>query len=122
MNCIYKNKIGKAGELAAKHFLIRKNLNYIKSNYRFERAEIDLIFSDEEKKTLIFTEVKTRTSKAFGDPLEAITSVKQAQIKKAAMGFVSENEAYSGYEIRLDVITVMKSGNKTEIRHYPNAF
>lgn len=122
MKCIYKNRLGHAGEIKAKEYLEKTNLKLIKKNYRYERAEIDLIFKDDESKTLIFVEVKTRSNMNFGDPLESITSLKQNQIRKAAMGFVSENESYSDYDIRLDVVTVIKTYDKTEIRHYPNAF
>ena len=122
MKCIYKNRFGQAGEIKAKEYLEKFNLKLIKRNYRYDRAEIDLIFKDDESKTLIFVEVKTRSNMNYGDPLEAITALKQNQIKKAAMGFVSENDLYSGYDIRLDVITVIKTYDKTEIRHYPNAF
>ena len=122
MKCIYKNRFGQSGELKAKEYLEKSNLKFIRSNYRFDRAEIDLIFTDEESKTLVFVEVKTRSSMNFGDPLEAVNALKQNQIRKAAMGFVSENDQYSGYDMRLDVVTVIKSNDKTEIRHYPNAF
>lgn len=122
MKCIYKNRFGQSGELKAKEYLEKSNLKFIRSNYRFDRAEIDLIFTDEESKTLVFVEVKTRSSMNFGDPLEAVNALKQNQIRKAAMGFVGENDQYSEYDMRLDVVTVIKSNDKTEIRHYPNAF
>ena len=105
-----------------KKYLEDKNYKFIKNNYRFERAEIDLIFEDVKNKTLIFTEVKTRRNKNFGKPEESINIAKQDHIKKAAMGFVSENENYSDHDLRIDVISILLVEGKAEIEHFENAF
>lgn len=122
MNCIYKNRLGAGGELLAKKFLQDKNLKFVKNNYRYDRAEIDLIFEDEENKMLIFIEVKTRRNKNFGEPIESITAKKQKQIRKAAMGFISENSSYLLHDLRIDVISIMINSGKAEIDHIENAF
>ena len=122
MKCIYKNRLGANGELIAKKYLEDKNYKFIKNNYRYERAEVDLIFEDEKKKTLIFAEVKTRRNKNFGNPEESINIAKQDHIKKAAMGFVSENENYSDHDLRIDVISILLVEGKAEIEHFENAF
>ncbi len=122
MKCIYKNRLGANGELIAKKYLEDKNYKFIKNNYRYERAEVDLIFEDEKKKTLIFAEVKTRRNKNFGNPEESINITKQDHIKKAAMGFVSENENYSDHDMRIDVISILLVEGKAKIEHFENAF
>lgn len=122
MKCIYKNRLGANGELIAKKYLEDKNYKFIKNNYRYERAEVDLIFEDEKKKILIFAEVKTRRNKNFGNPEESINIAKQDHIKKAAMGFVSENENYSDHDLRIDVISILLVEGKAEIEHFENAF
>ncbi|MEO8666563.1 MAG: YraN family protein [Ignavibacteria bacterium] len=122
MKCIYKNRLGANGELIAKNFLSQKNYKFIKNNYRFERAEIDLIFEDEAKQLLLFIEVKSRRNKKFGEPEESVTAAKQNHIKKAAMGFVSENEKYTDYDLRIDVVSIFFTGGKAEINHIENAF
>ena len=122
MKCVYKNRLGSNGELIARKFLSEKNLTFIKNNYRYERAEVDLIFEDEINKMLLFVEVKTRRSKKFGEPEESVTITKRNQIKKAAMGFVSENEIYSSYDLRIDVVTVFLTNDIAEINHIENAF
>jgi putative endonuclease len=83
MKCVYKNRLGSNGELIAKDFLSRKNLKFIKNNFRYERAEVDLIFEDVENKLLLFVEVKSRRNKKFGEPEESVTHLKQNQIRKA---------------------------------------
>ena len=122
MKCVYKNRLGANGELIAKNFLVNKNLKFIKNNFRYERAEVDLIFEDERNKLLIFAEVKTRRNKEFGEPEESVNYSKQNQIKKAAMGFVSENEKYADYDLRMDIVSVFLSQGKAEINHIENAF
>ncbi|MBN8571059.1 MAG: YraN family protein [Ignavibacteria bacterium] len=123
-NCVYKNRLGKSGELLAKEFLIENGYRFLKSNYRFERAEADLIFTTGEgkDKELIFIEVKTRRSKKFGEGEESVDAKKQAQIRKAAEGFLYENEMYRDYQVRLDVIVVYLMNNEKNIVHIKNAF
>ncbi|HMQ67386.1 MAG TPA: YraN family protein [Ignavibacteria bacterium] len=122
MKCIYKNRLGANGELIAKKYLADKNYRFIKNNYRYERAEVDLIFEDVKNKILIFAEVKTRRNKNFGKPEDAINFTKQEHIKKAAMGFVSENEKFSDHDLRIDVISILLKDGKAEIEHFENAF
>lgn len=121
-NCMYKNRLGRRGELIAKNYLLKKGLTFVKSNYRFERAEIDLIFKEKNEKCLVFVEVKTRTNKSFGEPEESVTPAKMEQIRKAAMGFTSEHEEYDEFFLRLDVIIIMIYGDRTEVKHIENAF
>jgi putative endonuclease len=122
MKCIYKNRLGANGELIAKKYLEDKNYKFIKNNYRYERAEVDLVFEDEKNKILLFAEVKTRRNKNFGNPEESINIAKQNHIKKAAMGFVSENEKFSDHDLRIDVISILIKDGKAEIEHFENAF
>ena len=63
--------LGKHGEELAKKHFEKKGFKLVEQNFRFERAEIDLIFKDDERKILIFAEVKTRRSKMFGEPEES---------------------------------------------------
>lgn len=120
--CIYKNRLGKAGELAACEYLMEKGLKIIRKNYRFQRAEIDVVACDEVLRLLIFAEVKTRRSKTYGEPEESVNEAKKASIRKAAEGFLYENNEYAGFDVRIDVISVMNDGNSFEIRQIENAF
>lgn len=122
MKCVYKNRLGANGEIIAKQFLLDKDLKFIKKNYRYERAEIDLIFENEKEKTLLFIEVKTRRSKEYGEPEESVTHSKREQIKKAAMGFVSENGKYQSYDLRIDIVSIFLKEGKADINHIENAF
>jgi putative endonuclease len=121
-NCIYKNRLGSNGEIIAKKFLSDKKYKFVKSNYRFERAEIDLIFEIESDRTLLFVEVKTRKNLNFGEPIESVTLTKQNRIRKAIDGFIMENESYADHDVRIDVISILIQNGKANIEHIENAF
>ena len=119
---IYKKRLGSFGEEKAKEYLESKGYELLVSNYRFERAEVDLILKDEKQKLVVFVEVKTRRSKVFGEPEESINLTKQKQIKKAAEGFISENGGYLNYDLRIDTVSVFLDGKNVIINHTENAF
>ncbi|CAN5650968.1 YraN family protein [soil metagenome] len=120
--CIYKDRKGAFGEVIARSFLEGMGWKFIKANYRFERSEIDIIFEIEQVKLLIFVEVKTRSSKKFGEPESSILSSKQAHIRKAAEGFVMTHPEYEKHDMRIDVVTVMFENETSVINHIENAF
>lgn len=96
----------------------------VERNYRTQRGEIDLILNDGN--TLVFVEVKLRRGTGFGDPLEAVTSRKQARIRLIAEQYLAEKgeDFADGFDaIRFDVIGILlrRSGNP-EVRHVEDAF
>lgn len=122
MKCVYKDRLGINGELIAKKFLTDKNYKFIKHNFRYDRAEIDLIFEDEKNKLLIFIEVKTRRNKKFGEPEESVNLSKQNQIKKAVLGFIKDNSGFAYHDLRIDVISIFLKNGSIEINQIENAF
>jgi len=114
--------LGRHGEARAKEVLIQKGYEIVKENFRYKRAEIDIIVKDEPKKLLVFVEVKTRSNKKFGEPEEAVTEQKMKQLVKSAEGFLMTNEGYDEYDKRFDVIAIMIEGKKEMINHIENAF
>jgi putative endonuclease len=112
------NETGKEGEKEAQEFLEKKGYKIVAKNWRFERAEIDILAQIQE--TLVVVEVKTRTSLDFGLPQDF---VKPAQIKnlcKAVDAYIQMNNL--DLEIRFDIIAIYKTGNKMEIEHLEDAF
>lgn len=99
-------EIGRFGEDAAARYLKKKGFRILKRNFRASHNEIDIIA--ENKDTLVFVEVKTRTSAPtgaeFGTPAEAVTYSKQKRTIAAARAYLCK----SGYDkqIRFDVIEV----------------
>ena len=115
-----KHSFGKSGEDIALAYLKKKKYRILERNFRFLRGEIDIIAYD--KDTLVFIEVKTRKSRAFGSPEEAVTPQKQHQIRKIAQGFLVKNNLQD-VECRFDVISLSfdeKEG--CSIRHIKDAF
>jgi len=86
-------------------------------NYRYKRAEIDLIAQKDE--CIVFVEVKTRSSNAYGHPEEAVNEKKARKIVEGAEHYVQEKE-WAG-NIRFDIVAV-SLGAEFEIRHFEDAF
>lgn len=114
--------LGSQGEELALKFLEAKGYKLVKKNFRFQRAEIDIILKKDSEKLLVFTEVKTRRNRKFGEPEEGITQRKTGQIYKSAEGFLVKYPEYTDYIKRFDVIAIMIEGEKRTIKHFENAF
>ena len=112
--------LGKSGEEAAVRYLESKKFRIIERNFRFLRGEIDIIAYD--GKTLVFVEVKARKSKEFGPPEEAVTSLKQRQIKRVAQGFLVQRNLQDT-ECRFDVLSLSyHEKTRFQIHHLKDAF
>jgi len=115
-----KVSLGRTGEEAAVRYLKSKRYTIIDRRFRFLRGEIDIIAYDRE--TLVFAEVKSRSSRAFGFPEESVTPAKQAQIRKIARCYLARHRL-EAMPCRFDVISVeMADGRPSSIRHIENAF
>ena len=113
------SKIGNEGERATADYLRSRGYHILEHNFRCRGGEVDLIALDGG--TLVFIEVKTRRSLVRGSPVEAVTALKQGRVRKAAQVYL----AYSGrvfQRIRFDVVSIMKSGKRTDITHLKAAF
>lgn len=97
----------------------------VERNWRCSRGEIDLIAVDGP--ALVFVEVKTRTSLAFGDPADAVTAAKAARLRVLAAQWLSDRRASADLpawrELRFDVVCVMcPAGADPTVRHIRAAF
>ena len=111
--------LGKKGEDIAAAFIEKKGYNILFRNYKCSFGEIDIIA--EHKKTLSFIEVKTRSTKKYGSPLEAVTSVKQAKISRVALEFVQRYKM-DNRTARFDVVSVQSLNDGYEVDLIENAF
>ena len=112
------NKLGKDGELIAFMVLQRDGFAILETNWRFQKAEVDIIAQKDG--FLIFIEVKTRGSKKFGNPSDSIDKKKISLYKDAVEGYLEKYP--SELEVRFDVINIIIGKDETEIEHIPNAF
>ena len=112
------NELGKRGEEIAADYLTSKGHTILARNYRYEKSEVDIISS--LGGTIIFTEVKTRSSDAFGYPEESVSERKQEKLKLAMEQYMSENKLTS--EPRFDIVSIITNRGKTDIHHIEDAF
>ncbi|KTD24088.1 hypothetical protein Lmac_2961 [Legionella maceachernii] len=105
-------KTGTKAELWARDYLLRQGLRWISSNYRCRWGEIDLIM--EEQNCLVFVEVRSRQSRAFGGAIASITSVKQHKLAKAAAHYLQTTKKYNAQPVRFDVVGFEEKGQHVE--------
>ncbi len=107
---------GQAGEEAAARYLEQQGYTILERNFRLRIGEVDIIARDGEY--LVFIEVKTRRSKKFGSPFEAVDVRKQQQIMKVATAYVQGREI----AVRFDVVAVHLNGQTVQVELLKNAF
>lgn len=95
--------LGRAGEHLAEEHLTCLGYDVLERNYRCRFGEIDLIARDGT--CLVFVEVKTRRSKAFGEPSEAISREKKTRLARLARHYLTERGLGEPY-CRFDVVAV----------------
>lgn len=107
-----KKSLGNLGEnLALKH-LKNKGYKFLERNFRSKFGEIDLICQDSQ--TLVFVEVKTRFSKDYGNPEEAVTQVKINSIIKTGQYFSLLHPSLPE-SLRIDVVAINLEPETTKL-------
>ena len=111
--------IGQIGEWACVfYFVLMHHYRLIDKNYRCRVGEVDCIFS--AKQTIIFTEVKTRTSETFAHATASVDVGKRQRIVRTAYWFLQQYPFYGNRSIRFDVVVIML--NNLSIHWIPDAF
>ena len=110
---------GKIAEDLAADYLVREGYKILARNFRFQKAEIDIIAEFNEE--IVIVEVKARATDAFMEPHEAVNKRKIRLIVNAADAFM--NQENRDQHVRFDIISVLpdKKG-KLEINHIIDAF
>ncbi|RME68404.1 MAG: YraN family protein [Nitrospirae bacterium] len=111
-----KKALGKKGEDRAERFLKGLGYRILHRNYRCPIGEIDIVA--QEGKTLVFVEVKTRTTHRFGTPIESVDWKKRERLKRLALYYI-KNHFRTEPPVRFDIIGVSMDG---EIEHLKGAF
>lgn len=113
---MYTNQeLGQLGEKLAKKFLEERDYQIICQNFKARQGEIDIIARDNEN-TIVFVEVKTRSNLEFGNPSEAVNSIKKEHILKTAKYFLYSNNIKEE-NIRFDVIEVFIYKGRYRVNH-----
>ena len=109
---------GRKGENTAREYLEKQGYKILETNRRFSRfCEIDIIALDGD--TLVFVEVKTRSTNKCGAPEEAITRSKYNNIKTGLFTYLQENPNYKKY--RIDIISIILKP-KITVKHLKNIY
>lgn len=114
------NETGKKGEIIAEKFLVEKGYVILETNWRFKRAEVDIIGKIEKENIVVFVEVKTRSSDFFGTPDSFVTEKKERLLVDLAQAYCEKID--HDWEIRFDIISVLIQGKKISIDHIEDAF
>lgn len=109
---------GRVGEDVACSFLEKKGYEILIRNFFTRYGEVDIIAKDHE--TLVFIEVKKRSSQRFGTGAQAVTSKKMDKIRKCASLYIQKNKLHD-QKMRFDVIDI-QSGYESKINHIKAAF
>ncbi len=111
-----KVNLGRFGEFIACKYLQQNNYKIIKQNFFYYGGEIDIIAFDNETKELVFFEIKTRSSKAYGFPSDAIDKNKVKRIRKGIEYYIHKNKI-NKLGIRADAIEIFKYNGKNYLNH-----
>ena len=99
-----KDGLGRYGEDVAARHLTEAGLAILERNWRCPAGEIDIVARDGD--VLVVCEVKTRSSAAFGSPLEAVTERKAARLRRLAARWLADH-AVRPEEVRIDLVGVL---------------
>ena len=94
---------GILGEKLARNFLKKRGYRILETNYRCPEGEIDIVAS--HKDFLVFVEVRTKTSLAFGSPEESITPAKARRMRATALHYRQTHDNLSPLW-RIDLVAV----------------
>lgn len=115
-----RQALGRLGEALVADAYQQQGYQLVARNWRHADGELDLIASRDG--TMVFCEVKTRTSQAFGSPADAVTREKREKIRALAALWLQEHRGIAK-ELRFDVAAVlMRANTETEIEIIEGAF
>ena len=114
-----KQETGQKGEALAKAYVVNLGYEVLDENWCFAKAEVDLIVY--KNHTIIFVEVKARSSTGFGQPEDFVTEAKQAHLHRAAEEYIHVMD-FKG-EIRFDIISILfDQKGSYKLKHIEDAF
>jgi putative endonuclease len=115
-----KDDLGRRGEKLAADHLVASGYQILERNWRCRQGEIDIVASKGGE--VVFVEVKTRTSLAYGHPLEAITVAKLARLRRLAGAWCQAHPDVRA-SVRIDAIAILApTRGLVEIEHLERVF
>jgi putative endonuclease len=112
------NELGNKGEKLAVDFLIKNGYIILDTNWRFQKAEVDIIAQKDE--ILAIVEVKTRSTTDFGNPQDFVNPKKIKLLVSAVDEYVISKDL--NVEVRFDIIAIVHENKNFTLEHLENAF
>lgn len=110
----HKQRLGTYGEQLAAQHLVQAGMVLLDRNWRGSGGELDLVLRD--GRTLVICEVKTRSSTAFGSPLEGVTPAKAARLRRLAGQWMTAH-GLRVPDVRIDLVGILRTAGSLEIEH-----
>jgi putative endonuclease len=103
-----RRRIGRRGEEVVADWYRARDFEVVDRNWRCSGGELDLVLVGAAGELVVFCEVKSRTSGAFGSPLEAVTKAKARRLRRLAGRWMAEARppGLTPRQLRLDVAVV----------------
>ena len=111
-------ELGKKGEQLAVNYLMNEGYKIVERNWRFQKAEIDIIATKE--KMLISVEVKTRSNNDYGNPQDFVNPKKIKLMVLAMNEYILKRNL--DIELRFDIIAITKNKSSFNVEHFQDAF
>jgi len=108
--------LGRRGEDLAERWYAERGWQTVERNWSDGTGEIDLIVADPTAETLVFCEVKARSSNRYGSPAEAVDSRKQLRLRRLAAAWLRGHPGWK--RVRFDVAAVISA----RVTVYEDAF
>ena len=112
------NETGKWGEQLACEYLMHEGYRIVERDWKCGKRDIDIVAIEND--VYVFVEVKTRRNEHFANADEAVTPQKIRSVSIAANAYVKSHNL--NRELRFDIITIVGTPDKYEIRQVKNAF
>lgn len=111
--------LGQQGEDWATRFLAQEGFRILARNWRCRHLELDIVARESD--TIVFVEVKTRTTDYHGEPAMAVTAAKQGKLVRAAQAWLSAHKCWQT-PCRFDIIALVGITPNFRVEHYRHAF
>lgn len=118
----HRNRLGATGERIAANYLEQRGFRIIDRNVRRREGEVDLIAVEPTTETLVFVEVKLRTSRGTGSAVESLSARKQARLVALAEVYAAEHPELPA-DLRVDLVAIdlASDGSITSLEHVRSA-
>jgi putative endonuclease len=112
--------VGAYGERVAQRTLSLLGMEILDRNWRCPEGELDIVARD--RQVIVFCEVKTRRSRWFGEPVDAVDSGRVRRLRAAAAAWLAQHPRHRG-DLRFDVICVWpRRRGPARVEHLVGAF